>query len=266
MQRVIFVGDPCHHEFCDAVAWLREYCELTVCDSLASAGRLAHSPGPPSAIVLGQSRPGVITQFEIERLRSQSWPARLIVALGGWCEGELRTGKPLHGVTRVYWHRFIPQVGPSLQRGRAWEQSLGTPDAKPLESTPTCPAPAYRAASGLVLVRSGTREAYEALSDACNAIGHSTVWVPHPRSVLTTQAKHGVWDCPGDLDEHGDELAEFACQLHPAPVVAVLGFPRGDDCDAALAHGAAAVISKPYLQSELWTAMAHPTNLLRQVA
>lgn len=249
-KRVIFVGDSTHHEFRDAVAWLREYCQLTVCDSLTAASlQLVQSAERPSAIVLGQKRPGVLAQSEIERLRLKAWPIPLIALLGGWCEGELRNGDPRQGVKSVYWHRFISQLGSALQQ-------QATPDD----------IPAFHGGGGLIMIRSASREAYEALSEGCNAVGYSTVWLPPPRPVFATCAAYGIWDCPGSVRDYGEELGEFACQMYPASVVAVLGFPRVEDCAAALSSGATSVISKPYLQSELWSTLANAASSARRAA
>ena len=249
-KRVIFVGDSSHHEFRDPIAWMREYCDLTVCRSLASVtGQLAGWQDSPSAIVLGQPRPAAVEQIEIERLRSKGWPTTLIALMGGWCEGEVRTGQPLRDITRVAWQRFIPQIGPWLQRG-------ATSDG----------VPGQHAGSGLVIVRSTSRESYAALADACNAIGYSTVWLPRARAVLATRAVFGMWDCQNNVHDHVEELREFACQVHPAPVIALLGFPRRDDCAAALCNGATTVLSKPYLESELCATLADASSFARRAA
>ncbi|MBP86436.1 MAG: hypothetical protein CMJ64_06940 [Planctomycetaceae bacterium] len=249
-KQVIFVGKSSHHEFRDAIAWMREYCELTVCSSLVSATQyLNRARDLPNAMVLGQIRPESVQQSEVERLCLLVPSTRIIALAGGWCEGELRTGEPLRGVTRVYWHQFISRIGLLLQ-----------PEAMPN-------AKSFRAADrGLVVIRSTSRESFEALSETCNAVGHSTVWLPRPRHVLPTRPAYAIWDCRASIHNDREELAEFACQVYPAPVVAVLGFPRRDDCNAAISFGATTVISKPYLQSELWSILVDAARFVRHAA
>ena len=56
-----------------------------------------------------------------------------------------------------------------------------------------------------------------------------------------------------ELDsEECANLGRLAKALDPAPVIALLGFPRVDDRLRALSAGAAAVISKPLVVDDLF--------------
>ena len=48
-----------------------------------------------------------------------------------------------------------------------------------------------------------------------------------------------------------EQLRRIAADVRPAPVIALLSFPRPEDRDWALAAGAAAVLSKPFLLVDL---------------
>ena len=60
-----------------------------------------------------------------------------------------------------------------------------------------------------------------------------------------------IWDAVGCRDQEVYELQELAARYRPARVVALLDFLRRGDHDRALAAGAAAVLAKPFLVSDL---------------
>ena len=49
-----------------------------------------------------------------------------------------------------------------------------------------------------------------------------------------------------------DALRRLAARMNPAPVIAMLSFPRVEDRDNALSAGAAAVLSKPVAVEDLF--------------
>jgi len=57
----------------------------------------------------------------------------------------------------------------------------------------------------------------------------------------------------GDLGPNQcDDLRHLADTVHPAPVVALLAFPRMEDYRRARSSGAAVVLSKPLALNDLW--------------
>lgn len=260
-KRVLFVGDAAHHEFREPVAWLREYCELSISSDVGAA--VAHIAGnidPPEVIVVAASRPGLFSQHDVASLLRRVPLARLIGLMGGWCEGELRTGQPWRGVTRVYWHAFVPRMAEELTsittRGRSAMPrtfseselcgiSVVLPEVRP---------------RGLVVIRAATLESYEAIADACHPIGHSTVWESPRQPAFVTGAVGAIWDVASSIECDAAELGLFVKQMQPAPVIAIIGFPRASDREFAFECGAASVVSKPYLLQELWTELVRVTS------
>ena len=100
---VWIAGDTDDADFAPIVGWLRgvSQCEFVVL-SAPSPDRAV----TPEVIVLLQTRPGSIRQFDVERLHCLAPLARLMVVAGPWCEGELRSGRPIQGVTRILWHQW----------------------------------------------------------------------------------------------------------------------------------------------------------------
>ncbi|HRX81678.1 MAG TPA: response regulator [Pirellulaceae bacterium] len=266
-QRVLFIGDPSHHEFREPLAWLGEYCELTIVDNTEQAAvELASVNQQPDFIVVAAARPGRFMQHDVVSLLRRAPLARIIGLMGGWCEGEMRTGQPWRGVTRVYWHQFVPRLAEELigtnERGRLAMPRTFTESEL---SNITVPVPEVRQ-RGLAVIRATSLECYEAIAEACHAIGHSTVWVNHRQPAFVAGAAVAIWDVALSIERDEAELAEFAKQVHPAPVIAMIGFPRASDRQRAVECGATCVVSKPYLLQELWTELTRVTANCTEVA
>jgi hypothetical protein len=260
-QRVLFVGDPSHHEFREPVAWLREYCDLKISPDIdAAVGRAMIASNPPDVIVVAAARPGIFSQHDVASLLRRAPLARFIGLMGGWCEGELRTGHPWRGVTRVYWHEFVSRMAEELtgtnSRGRLAMPRTFTESEF---SGVTLPLPEIRP-RGLVVIRATSLETYEAIADACLAIGHSTVWENPRQPAFVTGATAAIWDVAASIDFDRAKLDRFSKRMQPTPVVAMIGFPRESDRQLALECGASSIVSKPYLRQELWTELARVTS------
>jgi CheY-like chemotaxis protein len=256
-QRVLFVGDPSHHEFREPVAWLSEYCGLTICGGIDEAlSQLAGESKSPEVIVVAAARPGLFSQRDVTSLLRNAPLARIIGLMGGWCEGELRTGKPWRGVTRVYWHQFVSRMAEELMGVNApGRLAMPRTFTESEISSITVPLPDVRR-RGLVVVRAASLESYEAIAEACHVIGHSTTWVNPRQPAFVTGAAAAIWDVAASTERDEAELGRFAKQVHPAPVIAMIGFPRASDRQLASDCGASSIISKPYLLPELWTELA----------
>ena len=253
-QRVLFIGDRSHHEFREPVAWLSEYCDLTFSSCIDEAAvRLASDRETTEVIVIAAARPGQFSQRDVTSLLRRAPLARIIGLMGGWCEGEMRTGQPWRGVTRVYWHQFVPRLAEELignsPRGRLVMPKTFTESEL---SRIAFPVPKVRE-RGLAVIRAVSLESYEAIAEACHAIGHSTMWVNLRQPAFVSGATVAIWDVALSIDLDREALTAFVRQVQPAPVIAMLGFPRASDRQQAVEFGAACVVSKPYLLQELWT-------------
>jgi len=134
---------------------------------------------------------------------------------------------------------------------------------------------------GLIAIYCRAYEMEDWLSAACRDVGCSTVWLRPPRPGKGGQAPFAEMArdppsacaplrangaCPpfpaptaalfdgSDLDgEEFEELRHLCRTLAPAPVIALLDFPRIETHRRATAAGAAGVVSKPaYLQDLFW--------------
>lgn len=206
---------------------------------------LSDGTSPPELALLAQPRPGCIDQSCVDRLQIAAPLMRIVIVAGAWCEGELRTGRPLIGAARLYWHQLPAWWARSLAQRAArfppmWSRM---PDsARPSELTPTTGA-----AKTIVAVDAIDFAVFETLEAALHPYGWSCVWM-RPNADAIEAASLGVWD-GGQLDA-GDcaSLARF-CQRFgalPAPVVALVDFLRVEHFKRLHTAGASALLGKPY--------------------
>jgi hypothetical protein len=196
------VGDMEHRDFRESVALIRR---------TANVG-----PGPPELIILAESRPGTIRRREYERLRRSAPLAAVVSLCGSWCEGELRTGKPLAGATRLYWYEFPIW----------WQRQLE------LHAIGRCPEWAGSEDCGLriadcglggrVAVSADCWDKFDALADALQQVKLKADWIRSPQDLAVDESvRAGIWD-GGQLSEaEADRLAAFCARmsLHDAPVI-----------------------------------------------
>ena len=218
---------------------------------------------PPDLIVLAQIRPGEYRDDEIAELRRRFPLTPLIVLLGPWCDGEMRTGQPLAGVMRMSWHRAAWWLSRELDRhlaGRcpAWgwpatitddERLLrlvaATTTARQVRKVETAPTAAL---IGLRIDRAGWADA---VADTLRDAGLASVWLPPERPVDLRGAAAILWDGDGLPRERLADLAQTVTAWRPVPVLALWDFPRPEDHRAAEEAGAAALVAKPLFNEQL---------------
>ena len=246
------VGDFDHAELAPAVGWLREH-SRSVQSSSAEELLCAVGPEslPPDAIVLAAARPGRLHAREVELLHRREPLAPLVGLLGSLCEGEVRSGRPWPGVTRINWHqwrsRLPAAVGiiEALAADRTWTPRT----ASDVDAAQRVIGLSARRQEALIAICTPRLTVYESLADACAAVGYRSLWqMPH----LPLQAR-GV-----DLMLVDGETATTldSATAQGLPRVHLLDFPRLDDYESAIATGAAAVVSKPFLLSDLHSGIA----------
>ncbi len=231
--RILLIGDASRPEFHEACAALHDMaCVTRVADVESAIAALHKGPLAPHAIVLAQSYPGQFAAAAVDRVRAAVPLARLIALLGSWCEGEPRSGRPLPGTVRVYWHeaavRFRRELPCWFDRESAWSlpitatdeerllatigASVGKGDSPVFARTKTGTVPC-----GLIAIWSRRRELGELLADTCRTAGYATACM-HPRRPCRVQgAAAAIFD--GDsLDAATmDEVKRFAGHVVARP-------------------------------------------------
>lgn len=258
---VLAVGPWHEREFASALASASETANWKRTATLDEAiDQLTDSPLPPDLIVLAQPLPGSVRQPQIDRLQQLAPLTRVVVVVGSWCEGELRTGRPLTGVIRLYWYELAPW----------WRAALARLDGGgcPPWSVPLDGARAGRGMGhadfsaigtpSLVALAAADRAVFETLARALETRGVGAIWQRSGEtSDLPLGVTAGIWD-GGQLGERELKRLTDFCRLVRArggEVVALLDFPRAEHIELTQAAGACAVFGKPYLIDEVLAAL-----------
>lgn len=253
---ILLVGNTERSEFRSARGTLDGFGRVVIAaDVEAAETALARRRIEPDVIVVAQSYPGEFSHRAIDRLRRAAPLSRVLGLLGSWCEGEFRSGEPWPAVVRIYWHQWPPRCNQQfarMLRGECCEWGLpvtATEEERLLLGTEE---PAARR-EGLIAIHTRPYEMEDWLSAVLGGRGYSTVWLRPQRPAHVEGARAAVFDGSDCREAELEELSHLAATLAPAPVVALLDFPRIEQHDRAIAAGAAAVVSKPlYLGDLFW--------------
>jgi hypothetical protein len=265
---VRLVGAINHIDFADAM------------EQICADARVVGDREVPELIVLAQSRPGAISAGYVQGLRRDAPLAGMVGLLGSWCEGETRTGRPWPNVARVYWYEFPSWWYLQLKRRAAglcpeWSRlgDFGLTSASSTRlSSPNSVKPRMadfglrnsvvhrpgKPSQGVILLRTAYAETARALADVFRRAGYATAWQRARAGDFSLRgALAGVWDGAQLDDREADDLGAFCKTLarDVAPVVALLDFPRRDNCDRALRCGAASALGKPWRNDQLLAAI-----------
>ncbi len=256
---VWMVGDWQRAEFAPAVAYLRREVRLSLPlsdsrgsgvfgddDSSRQNECSAKDGGPrpdPDLILLVASRPGRFSAAEVEAVHRRAPLARLVALLGSWCEGEVRSGRPWPGVTRIYAHQWQARLPRELE---TWQPRTATEIDRLMNVRPS-----NKSQRQLIGIAAAQRSMFDALAAACHSFGQDAVWLlpnlPPPVQRVDAVIADATLDLPTEL-AHLNELRE---QLHKPPALLLLNCPRQSDIEQASQAGAAAILAKPYLLADL---------------
>jgi CheY-like chemotaxis protein len=177
----------------------------------------------------------------------------MIVVLGSWCEAESRSGRPLVGTWRVFWHQWSPRFEIELARwqsGRcpAWGLPATTMEEERIQRIESPRAGKNGCPTGLIAIRTKQRELAGLLADVCRTAGRSSIWWVEDR-LPDGDIEAVLYDLA--LPTTQAELAANFRPWLPRPIIALADYPRAEDVAAALAAGAASLLSKPLVVEDL---------------
>jgi hypothetical protein len=224
-------------------------------DLSEAAARLADANRPIHLLVLAESRPGQFSSKKIDELRRAAPLVRVWRLLGGWCEGEQRSGRPPEGCTRSYWHQWrerFAREAAAARDGRcpAWGFPLTlTADERTLADA-WLDIPQRE---GRVVVCAAHNESAASLADACRLGGYDTAVMrdTDPTSWQGARAMAVLWDTTAERACDPRLVQRLRQATWNAPLLAVIGFPRPEDTRRAIAAGISKVISKPLVITDL---------------
>ncbi len=260
---ILLLGNIDRTEFCDARENLRRWGTIYEAANVeAAVTLLTEGQVVPDVIVIAQAFPGQFSHQAVDRLRRLAPVARWVGLMGSWCEGEMRTGLPWPGVVRTYWHQWAARCNREFRRmadGQrcSWALPPTASEEERLLADVNCYSSRLETSTqqpqrGLVLIRTPSSETAQWLAAVCRSRGFATVWQREAASARVEGATAALFDASEIGECQCDELRRLADAVQPAPVVALLGFPRAEDRRRALTSGAAAVLSKPLALDDLF--------------
>lgn len=258
----MLIGDYERAEFRDARTQLVKCADVAEFAELESAVAAMEAGNPAALVVVAQAFPGQYSHQSIDRLRRAAPLARIIALLGSLCEGEQRSGAPWPATARVYWHQWPARCRrqlAALVRGETCSWLLPATAAEEerlladAASEATSPA---RYNGGAVAIRTRWFEMWDCLRAACRRRGLAAVWQREGDALRVDGITAALFDAD-ELDQREwEELRRFAAAARPAPTIALISFPRVDDRDRATSAGAAAAVSKPFVEAELFAELS----------
>jgi len=242
--------DPC---FAPAIKWLEGRASVRRFRSPGKAIQALPDPsGAPDCLMICAVRPGRVDGELVGNFLRQEPLTRIIQLLGSWCEGEARSGRPVAGVKRVYWHQWRSQLPLTLGLDAETSPVAHLPrtasESDWLDAV-LLKGPNIRRTSTIAVVthRAAT---FAALSDALAAGGFQSVWqrpLTPPEVPSAAAFLHDGW--PWDTTNWRQYNS-----LRP-PRVLLLDFPRLEDQQRAEALGFFTLVSRPFLLTELWATL-----------
>lgn len=235
---VFMLGDWEQAEFRPAVEFLRRNANLYLHES-DIWGSLTHL----DLIFFVVARTGRFSEAEVEALHRRAPLARLVALLGSWCEGEVRSGHPWPGVTRIYAHQWQARLTHEL---KSWQPRTANEIDRLMNTS--LPSKPIRKLIGIAAAQSTM---FDALAAACRSLGIDAVWLlPNlPSPVQRVDAI--IYDSTLDLSAELARLKELRQQLHSPPAIMLLDFPRQVDMQQATEAGATSLLAKPFLLTDL---------------
>ena len=252
--RVLVTGDYWHSDFQELI---RDNYNSTTLMPFECVFDTSITAMKFSLVVVAQSRRNQFDAGFMNRLLN-TFPHVPVTALSGsWCEGEARSGSPVPGVVRVYWHQWQGRLD-SFRRQlehrmiATWNlprtYSIADRVVRDLNASQL-----EFADGAMVGISALTPARHAMLKDVCDSAGVQSIWV----------------DTIGDHEELEQKpqlilLEANSMSLHfvrrvrglkekfsKATFIATLNYPRRYDIDMANREGIEHVISKPFNLADL---------------
>ncbi len=210
-------------------------------------------------VVLAQSRRNQFDSSVVEFLRDRFPGVPVVFVLGSWCEGETRSGEPIPGVIRVYWHQWMGQYAKFCQQLETsgisdWHLPTTSTVADRIEQAQPQRQPVHQSIIG---VSAWTQSQFEMVADALKTLGYRTRWLE--RSVWDAQAFTLLSAICIDANSVTDDLVNRLSWLRTTypgrPMVLILNFPRAQEVSKASDLGVAEILSKPFELANLGAAI-----------
>lgn len=257
MNNTIVVGDITHPEFSAPLALLARVTDAQLCANCHDALAALEESPDCDLLIAAQALPNSISPGQWNQLRAAAPTTPALSLLGNWCEGDERTGTPLEGAQRVYWHAFeeflLGQLA-RIQRGEAplWAAPQTASAADHLLARRVEPAAVAQA-----IVSSRDAELARLLVDVLSRGGWRVSHRAWHDASISSLATLVLWDAPDGTPAALQEFQSLRKLWTDSPVVVLASFPRAHQVALWRQAGASRVLSKPlYIDELLQTASA----------
>lgn len=244
------IGQTSQPEFTPLVERLAALSTLR-CSSDLDEARAAAQETWFDLLLLFQSRPGEFDAGRLDVLRRRLPLARVLVVASSWCEGETRSGRPIPGAIRLYWHQaesYFRDQFRLVAQGRcpAWGLPLPGP-CWPTSGSSPGPSTSERK----IVISTTSMEAGRLLADLCALAGYACESIGWGEAPPDQAAAAMVIDIAGDVDGALEYVKLLRTQRPGLPLVAVTNFPRWDHVEILKRASVRAVIAKPLEPGDL---------------
>ena len=267
--RILVTGDYWHSDFKDLIGGCSISTTLVTVDKFLHLqdqdSTISSSPFATEAtfdlVVIAQSRQGQFDQSLIDAVNAFAGATPVVMMLGSWCEGEIRSDRPAEGVKRVFWHQWRGRFSVFLDQLENdgvthWHGPATETDADCIE--------AANSSSGnlshnhlTVGVSAWNVEAYDSISSAINSFGWKTRWVERSSLSSLAGAVNAVCIDADSLDENLERRITWLKErVFDVPMVLTLNFPRKNEVSDLRNMGVSHVVSKPFELNDLRIAIS----------
>ena len=255
---VLLTGDYWHADFIELIARAPFPVTLRSIDSI-----LADTEADRNyrLVVVASSRRGQFEVARLERMMNQFVNVPTVALLGSWCEGEERSGDPVAGLIRVYWHqwqgridRFVDCIGSGQVSSWQLPKIVSPVDRTIQDVQSTIKIPNI---AGAVGVSSQTEEAFLTLRDGMASTGRESIWLEKiEESELGIPNLSVVCVEANSLTEWTQKrVVDLQKQFLHTPIVLILNFPRRAEYEIAARLGITEIVSKPFQLHDLHSAL-----------
>ena len=243
---------------------------LTFC-SLEHVLQDPHGDEDYQLVVVACSRRSQFAEARIEKLINRFVNIPVATLSGSWCEGEMRSGNPVPGLIRVYWHQWqgrldcffaqLAELGVS-----SWNlPKIATPADRILFDRKTTngswnhqqrlPAP--------IGVSAMTEEKFLMVADGLGVsdsqVHQQAIWLEtvDANDVATTELSVICIECNSITEFLKQRVGAIRIQHPDTSLILIMNFPRQHDIVAARKLGINEVVSKPFNVAELQLAVSN---------
>lgn len=252
--KILLTGDYWHADFQDLIRDNQNATTLLPIENLLES---ANRDSDYSLIVIAQSRRNQFPNRLIEDLYLTRPQVPVVALSGSWCEGESRSGTPIPGLIRVYWHQWQGRLD-SFCRQLASHQTATW--QLPRTYSIADQILYDRRLSGaqfegelVIGISALTPNSHEMLKDVCDSARLESVWVDALADDEELEVEPAVILADGNsMTNHlVERIRRIRTRFPAAATIVTLNFPRRYDFDVAQREGILRVVSKPFILSDL---------------